>query len=206
MTERQYVEKLKPIEEFAEPDKRNRGLVKSSEGRRPITHRDFYATIERIKIADSVPAEIRSYLNMVKNVYLHGWYYYPLLTHAGFLSLFAIEMALRERFKEEDPKRTMPFRTLFELAVDRGFIKAGEFSRVRERWEESKKLEEETGGLMKAYPQTEKYCRVLAEHIPALRNAFAHPKMTLLFLPGPALRMVRTSCELISQLYEERGE
>lgn len=196
------MEKLKPLDEFEKPDKRNEGFMKrTNDGLSTFTYRDFYKEIEKITLTAPVPNEIRSYFAMVKNIYIHGWYYYPLFTIAGFFSLSAIEMGLRERFKKEDPNQKKPFKCLLKMAVDNSLIEAGKFSHIKEPCERSKFFEKETGGLIKAFPKTEEYCRVLVDTIPSLRNAFFHPSMTTLIMPGQALSMIRISCELIDQLF-----
>jgi sensor histidine kinase YesM len=105
------MEALKPIDDFSCPDIRNKGLIKiTSKGKSPVTYIDFYRDVMNYNLSSSVPKEIRSYYEMIKNVYVHGWYYYPLFTLSLFLSLTVIEMALREYFKKEDPKIGYHFR------------------------------------------------------------------------------------------------
>jgi len=188
------MEELKPIEEFKSPDERIRHP-------KDLPY-NLYKNIENCILNENVPENVRTYFEMLRNVYVHGWYYYPFCTMAVFLSYFAIEMALRECFKEEDPKRKKTFRYLMRKAVKKGLIKAGKFSHVRERWERSKELEKVTGGLTKAFPQTEEYCSVIAESIPNLRNAFAHPQHRTLLLLGQSAVLIKISSELINQLFE----
>jgi hypothetical protein len=199
------VEALKPIDEFTKPDTRNQGLVKiTPEGRIPVTYEDFYEHVADCNLLPSIPEEIRSYFEMVKNVYVQGWYYYPLFTLSYFLSLVAMEMALRERLKKEDPKQKNTFSKLMNIAVEKGLIKASKFSYVKGRWEQSKKMEQDSMGLIKAFPETEEYCRVLAKNIPKLRNAFAHPQITTILFPHQASSSIKTSSEFINQLFESK--
>lgn len=194
------MEKLKPLDEFEKPDKRNEGFVKiTAEGTQLFTYEDFYRQIERIILNSNVSDITKSYLEMVKNVYIHGWYYYPLFTIAGYLSIYAIEMGLREKYKKGDPNQKKPFKYLIKKAVSDGLIKAGKFSHIQER---SKYFEEETSGLIKAFPQTEEYCKTLVKALPTLRNAFSHPKFPILLPPGQAFSMIKISSEFINQLFE----
>jgi hypothetical protein len=197
------MEKLKPIEHFGEPDKRNeRAAGITEDGFQPITYEDYYNQIAGLRSISGVPDPISSYIEMVKNVYIHGWYYYPLFTISGYLSIFAIEMGLRVIYKEEDPEQKIPFKALLSKSVDAGLIKAGNFSVVKEKWELSKYVEEETGGLIKAFPQTNEYCKTLVRALPTLRNAFSHPKFPILLPPGQAFSMIKISIEFINQLFE----
>jgi HD superfamily phosphohydrolase len=197
------MEALKPIDEFSKPDIRNIGLVRiTPDGQIPVTYKDFYENIAKYNLSPSVPEEIKSYFEMIKNVYVHGWYYYPLFTLSYFLSLVAMEMALRERFKKEDPKRKNTFSKLMNMAVKKGLIKASKFSHVKRSWEKSKKMERDTIGFIKAFPETEEYCRVLAQNIPKSRNAFAHPWMTTIVPSHQASFNIKISSEFINQLFE----
>jgi hypothetical protein len=88
--------------------------------------------------------------------------------------------------------------------VEKGLIKAGKFSEVKLRWRRSKEMALNIDGIdiIKALPDTEEYCRVLAKNIPKLRNTFAHPDNTTLLLPNQATSFIKTSSEFINQLFE----
>lgn len=197
------MEKMKAIDEILTPDERNLSFVKIQEGKTErIELKDMYDSISQIVLVPSVPDKAKNYFEILKNICIYGWFHYPLYTTAYGLSLMAIEMALRERFVKEDPHRKWPFKKLLKKAVELRLIKAGEFSHVKARWEESKRLEKETGGLIKALPETEGYCKILIDTIPYLRNAFAHPTGMLL-APGQAIFGIKVAAELINQLFTE---
>lgn len=194
---------MKALNEIFAPDSRNLLYVKIQKGRAErIELKDRYNLISQIVLIPSVPDKVKNYFEVLKNVCVYGWFYYPLYTTAYGLSLMGIEMALRERFIKEDPHRKWPFKELLKRAVKIGLIKASRFSHIKVQWEESKKLEKQTGGLFRALPESEKYCEVLIETIPSLRNAFAHPT-ELLLSPGQAIFGIKIAVELINQLFVE---
>jgi hypothetical protein len=70
----------------------------------------------------SVPANISGHFETLKNLCLYGWFVYSFYTAADTLTYSAIEMALRFRFKADDPDGHLRLKELLERAVTSGLI------------------------------------------------------------------------------------
>jgi hypothetical protein len=157
---------------------------------------------------DAVPEKVRSYFDSVVTLYLYGWLYYPFFSLAGFLSNFAIEMGLRERFpcmkfnkKGRDP-RTL--KHLLQEARDAGFLKDEDFPSLKNRRANADELNQliaDEIGRQPEKPPVEPYADVLIRWLPNVRNDFAHPKMQSILPPGPALDPLILASEIINQLW-----
>lgn len=108
MDERKFdAEMLRPLQFIHEPDPRNPGfaVLDPVRGIRPKELADHYGAIEQISLHEKVSLEVRIAFETVRNLYVYSWFVYrffPIAEHQAFVCL---ELALRERFADERPKR-----------------------------------------------------------------------------------------------------
>ena len=174
-----------------------------------------------------VPEEIVVQFETARNVYLYSWFVYRFYPVAELQGLACLELALRERLKEEirtgeiKEKRPM-LRHLLEYAVEHRLVKNEGFSAWRNRGEinsrhrvEMEKIREATEKKLDKITWVESdiqitaedldwdYVKVLAKILPLSRNEYAHGSTNLL---NGALLTIRVVCEIINQLFEPPRE
>lgn len=157
---------------------------------------------------DGTPEDVRSYFNTVVTLYLYGWLYYPFYTLAAFLSSFAVEMALRERFppkklskKGRDPRF---LGDLLREAKDAGLLRDEGFPSLENSRANAEALNQQLAEIIGRNPEPQPvkpYVDVLIEWLPKIRNDFAHPDMHTIMPPGPALDPLIVATEIINQLW-----
>ncbi|HJT21323.1 MAG TPA: hypothetical protein VJ746_12680 [Nitrospira sp.] len=200
------MECLKLFQEILSPDRLSASYVvvnRETGDTRPVTVEDSHKRLSSINLNDNVPEDIRSYFETIKNVFLYGWFVYAFYTVAMFLSFTVIEMASREKFKQDDPDREWNFPKLIHVAKKRGFITEEGFvsvKRGRERF--GKTFEEATTPIDQPI---EDYCAILAKSIPSLRNVFAHPERDMIVLPSDAISTMVLAAEFINQLFPAKS-
>src|SRR5438445_2902163 len=163
--------RLKPLKNILKPDRTNTVFVKSN--LQPVQVRDLHRRLRYIRLHKKVPEEVRGYFETIKNLCLYGWFVYPFYGIAMFLSFTVIEMALRNKFQEEDPKRKWRFGKLIREARVRRLITNNGFSTVRDGRRRRAEVAARFGCTVEPPPD---YCVMLEKIIPDLRNTFAHPE------------------------------
>src|SRR5581483_6080509 len=144
MIEKKYdLEGLRPAEYVYEPDPRSTMYVRIDQingTTRPIELTDHHALISAYTLHAGVPQEILLQFETARNVYLYAWFVYRFYPVAEHQSLACLELALRERLKEEiragkiKGKRAT-LRPLLEYAIDHGLVKNEGFSAWQNRGE-----------------------------------------------------------------------
>jgi hypothetical protein len=201
------MERIKPLEHFFEPDPRSEALVifeESAGQRRQMTLADHYESLSDLRLNPSVPESVVSYFNVVKSLYLYGWVYYPFFTTCQCMSAMAIEMALRVRLPQPvGPEDRRTLRPLLRKAIEAGILRDDGFPSLPFRREQAQQMwdafDEATGH--KTAVDSKPYVEVLLEHLPNIRNVFAHPHEDWLVMPGTALDAICLSAEVINQLW-----
>lgn len=98
------METLKKLEEVFEPDERNRNRsdINHSNGDvTPTTVESIYPVVEKIRLNDNVPEDVRSQFNVAKNLALYAWFVYSFNEIAARQALAALEMATRIKTGED---------------------------------------------------------------------------------------------------------
>jgi len=196
------VEYFKALEEVLMPDPRNEAFTKADPSTNnfvPMELDDYHRNLSTISIKEHVPEEVRSYFETIKNVCLYGWFVYPFFTVSIFLSFTAIEMALRTKFEENDPRRRWGLRDLLREGKKQGWISDEGFPSVQARQDYQVQLNDELG--LSLSESVADYTSVLVESLPYLRNSFAHPSSEMILGPGDATSSLRIAAELINQLF-----
>jgi len=186
------MESIKPFAELMHSDSRHEGWIvvdaDAPAGERPLTLKDRYDTVAGWELSEAVPEGVRSAYNVARMLWVYGWFYWPFYTIASLHAILSLDMALLVRWCREDGisgpvKRSPSLREMLERAVrerwitDEGIAYAkGIRASAREEYEN---YPPELRAVLGPNPWEEsdqRYCNLLLESIPKLRDAFAHPK------------------------------
>jgi hypothetical protein len=219
-------EKLRPAEYVCEPDPRSTMFVRidrTNGTSRVMELADQHEQISGYVLHAGVPNGIVVQFETARNVYLYSWFVYRFYPVAEHQSLACLELALRERLKEEmrtgKIKGKRPtLRPLLKYAIDHGLVKNEGFSTWRNRGEinsrhrvEMEKIREASEKNLTEITWDESdikitaedldwdYVKMLPDLLPMLRNEYAHGSTELHNL---ALRTIQIVYEIINQLYE----
>jgi hypothetical protein len=199
------METLKELPKITEPDTRSTAFVKfnSSTGTtEPITLEDNYRYVEYVQLTESVPEDVRSYMEAVKTLFVYGWFYYPFYTLSVLLATTAVEMALRARF----PKKGPDFRglgRLFRRAINEGILRDENFPSLKHVQANRPIIfpETEQSQIGAASQPEQSYAERVANGLIHFRNEFAHPHAHWILPPGPAFDFLVLAGEVINQLW-----
>ena len=187
---------------------------------------DHYNNINQYVLKPSVPEDIVIQFETAKNLYLYAWYVYRFYNVAEHHALTCLEFALRERFKDELPKKywnkqwNPTLRPLLRYGIDYGYIKNEGFQKWHQTSEkratyryEMEKIEEME---RKRFTEIEldfsevevtdqdrdwDYINILLETLPSFRNNYAHGSKTL---HNQVLGTIETVKEIIDQIYPRK--
>jgi hypothetical protein len=219
-------ERLRPPGFVCEPDPRNTIFVRIDRingTSRPIELADHHEQISAYTLHTGVPQEIVLQFETARNVYLYAWFVYGFYPVAENLSLTCLELALRERLKEEirtgkiKGKRPTLY-PLLKYTVDHGLVKNAGFSAWQNRGEinsrarvEMEKLREASEKNLAEITWDESdiqttaedldwdYVKMLPDLLRRLRNEYAHGSTDL---HNWSLRSFQSVSEIINQLYQ----
>lgn len=160
---------LRPPEYICDPDSRTRYFVRintETGEKRPLSQTDQYESIAEYALSDAVPKKVRILFDTARNLYLYAWFVYRFYNVAEQQVFACLEMALRERLKEELPlpeaywpknRQGQPpsLRPMLRYVIDKGYIRNEGFRtwrdrgiiRARQRYEQEKRQEMEERGL-----------------------------------------------------------
>lgn len=185
------MEILKDLGKLAEPDSRNLAFAildpSLPDGKRPITDADRHGVMAGLDLPDSVPETIRSAFAVTRTLWVYGWFYWPFYTLAEFHALLCLDMALATRIAREDnisdsEWHSPPLAKMLKRAIESGWVTDDGIAharRLREQGDGASELLPPE--LARRPPDTsqrshQRYCRILLDGLPDLRNYFAHPK------------------------------
>lgn len=161
--------------------------------------------IGQLQFSTCLHPDARDYFVRLANTFSLGALYYPLYTVASQLSLFALELALRTRFRFET-RAVTGLRELLDQATVRKLLLFEQTEVVRS----IHRNEEERTNY--GYPFREprdvseiarNHGNLLKDILPDLRNYSAHPKMAELVMPGMAFSALERALELANIVFEE---
>jgi hypothetical protein len=193
------MEELKPINEIFITDKRNEDIyrISSPNNVKYLEFKDYYDQVANYNLNTSVPSNVISYFETIRNLFIYGWYYYLFYTIARGLTFMCIELALKEKFKVKNGY----LKKLLRRAIKEKIIQVEKLSyfsnikKIKIVEKAPKEITTESSAM-----STEEYANFLLDSIPALRNFFAHPYGQLL-PPAAALSSIQISTELINQIF-----
>ena len=201
------MEEFKQFDQIYEPDLRRTSSVtlnlKTNEIFRTRLE-DLYNLVKNLDLDENVPNEIRSHFQIARNLFIYSWFFYPFSVTAQFHALISIEYALQTYYADRSPivlskgwkpKPFPGFKSLIKRALDDGRITDEGFSqtqmpRMASIANSNLRLNER--------PEVKKYCEVLVEALPILRNDLAHGSSTL---HDQGIDFLIIALEFINQLF-----
>src|SRR5947209_2982696 len=134
----------------------------------PTTLEDYHRSLTAIQLHESVPEDVCSYFETVKNICLYGWFVYPFFAIAEFLSYTAVELALRERLYPARKGKAPGLKQLLKRAIDKGLISDAGFASIQRQREYFQELEAHVGPIYST--RRSEYTTILLDTLPFLRN------------------------------------
>lgn len=191
---------------------------------RDPTVEDQWLNISQYTFSESVPEKIRIQFETAKNLYLYAWHVYRFYPVAEHHALICIELALRERFEKEIPKkRYYPrskhpmLKALLKYAFDEGYLINENFKmwnqhvdfQARQRYQREKLQElidsgedeleyDDLAYEIKDEDRDWDYVEHLVESLPFLRNNYAHGNTSL---QKQVLISFQIASEIVNQVY-----
>lgn len=189
------MEELKPFDNLAEPDVRQRFFAireHGAETSRQLRAEDIYAQAEQAALHAGVPEDIRSHFSMAQNLLAYSWYVYQFNVADELNGYISVEFALKKRYPD---KPRASFCDLLDRAVTDGLLKAEGFSYGRNP---KRQLYPPEHKPLDEIPTVRDYVADLAEAMRSLRNSLAHGTTKLHMKGDPALLVCS---EVINQLF-----
>ncbi len=219
------MENLKDLDKLTEPDPRHDVFVvlerPSQEGTpelrtRQLTEADQHKNMAALELSDSVPETVRSAFAVTRNLWLYGWFCWPFYTLADFHAILCLDLALavriaREEGRTDPPSWTPPLQKMLDRAIrsnwitDEGIAHA---KRLREQWKRMREGLPEGwfGGAPDPLEESnQRYCRILLDTLPKMRDEFAHPKHYWHSVPGSSYLIIENVHGLIQQLFHREA-
>lgn len=199
---------LKSFEEILEPDSRQKAfaLINRETGViRERTLQDHYSAVEEIKLSEPVPGMIREHFETARNLLLYSWFEYRFMQVAELHAFASVEFALQDNIPEKIRNekickkcgaKKIGLKYYLDIAIKEGWIKDSGFRNYR-RAEKERSGQEVPDDHDKQ--DIQRYCKVLAESIPYLRNKLAHGSD---MLHPSGFTTLAICADLINQLYE----
>lgn len=134
-------------EHLCDPDPRTRSFVRvdnKSGVIRSLSSVDQFESVAEYALSDAVPDKVRIPFDTARNLYLYAWFVYRFYNVAEQQVFACLEMALRERLKDEMPlpedywpKKRIgqppSLRPMLRYVIDRGYIQNEGFRTWRNR-------------------------------------------------------------------------
>jgi hypothetical protein len=210
------METLKPLRDLFTPDPRNLAFViadvATESGVRQSTFEDEYREMQELELPASIPDSVRSQFAVARNVWLYGWFHWPLYVVAGSLACRCAESALRIRYRREysDRKnavRTMTIAPLMKLAVENGWLTDDGFTRLAQHanWHETRvELVAEDGATIRSsiLESPKGYAERVRSYLPKVRNWLAHGDAPGALIPGSMHVAMVSSFDVIVQVLQ----
>lgn len=138
---------FRTLEHLCDPDPRTRSFVRvdnESGVIRSLSLVDQFESVAEYTLSDTVPDKVCVLFDTARNLYLYAWFVYRFYNVAEQQVFACLEMALRERLKDELPlpetywskkSRDQPpsLRSMLRYVIDRGYIKNEGFRTWRDR-------------------------------------------------------------------------
>ncbi len=206
--------RLPRFEELHHPDLR----LYPEDSRTESTPKDYFdrltGLIESIEISPFVHPDAERYLQRVLEVFLRGYFYYPLFTIADMHSVLALELALRKRYWYQAGEFDLSLGKLFKRALSDGSLDMTKTQQVLRMYKKhiehmqlleqirDMDLSDETRSIQDIGKGRGK---VLARVLPNLRGYSVHPNLPSLVMPQHAARSIRSVVEYINLIFMSVG-
>ncbi len=103
-----HPEHLRPTSYVCTPDPRNASFVtfdRESGEMRSLEVSDYHRAVATHMLNKAVPEDITIHFDTARNLYLYAWFVYRFYPVAEHHALACLELALRERYEKEIPKK-----------------------------------------------------------------------------------------------------
>lgn len=138
---------LRAPDYLCSPDPRTRMYVicnTETGNNRPLSQFDQYEAVAACKLSETTPENVRILFDTARNLYLYAWFVYRFYNVAEQQVFACLEMALRERLKEELPlpelywpkkrkKQPPSIKPMLRYIIDKRYIHNEGFRAWRER-------------------------------------------------------------------------
>lgn len=223
-----HPEHLRPVNYVCTPDPRSAGFVTPDRELgdwRQLQVVDYHRSVSAYNLNKGVPEDIAIHFDTARNLYLYAWFVYRFYPVAEHHVLACLELALRERYEKEIPKKYygrskfLSLKPLLRYAVDKGDVKNEGFK----RWHESAEIRAKTRYQYEKLDEMQQkgleqielddsevqvtdidrnlgYINDLIEILPKFRNNYAHGSK---MLHNHVLGTIQLVSEIINQIYPE---
>jgi hypothetical protein len=221
-----HPEHLRPVNYICTPDPRCASFVTPDRELgdwRQLQVADYHRSVAAYSLNTAVPEDIRIHFDTARNLYVYAFFVYRFYPVAEYHALACLELALRERYEKEIPKKYyehskfVTLKPLLRYAVDKNDVRNEGFK----RWHEAAELRARTRYMYEKgdemhekgldqieldYSEAEitdidkslGFINDLVEMLPKLRNHYAHgTKM----LHNRVLGTIQVVSEIINQIY-----
>ena len=223
-----HPERLRPINYVCTPDPRSVDFVtpdRQAGGWRQLEVTDNHRAVSIYNLNAAAPEDIKVHFDTARNLYLYAWFVYRFYPVAEYHALACLELALRERYEKEIPKKYfgrskhVSLKPLLRYAVDKGDVKNEGFKkwhesaaiRAKTRYQYEKLDEMQQKGLEQIELDDSEvqvtdmdrnlgYINDLIEILPKFRNNYAHGSK---MLHNHVLGTIQIVSEIINQIYPE---
>jgi len=192
------METLKPLDQLTAMDVRQE--------LHGYTLAERYQQVAELELSSNVPEDIASAFAVARNLWLYGWFHWPLYPLASFEAWRCIEMTLKSSWKKvgspplsKNPNRRdePSFRQLFRFAWENNWFTNKDFTHFR-RSLQARKYLKDLG--YEFYDAQDSYVTILKDVLPKLRNDHVHPSHLTIFGPDQALGDLETARDVIQKL------
>lgn len=188
---------------------------------------DYHHSVATHSLNKAVPEGIRIHFDTARNLYVYAFFVYRFYPVAEHHALACLELALRERYEKEIPKKYyehskhVTLKPLLRYAVDKGDVKNEGFkrwheaaevrARTRYMYEKTDEMrEKDLDQIELDYSEVQvtdidrniDYINDLIEILPKFRNNYAHGSK---MLHNNVLGTIQLVSEIINQIYPENS-
>ena len=183
---------LKPRDQLNQPE-----MISRIRGRSLAQLHDI---VSGITLNDTAPENVQRQFNIARHAFIYAWYCHDFHAVASLYGFLAIELALSHRVKAVQPSlfeggRKPTLYPLLRVAVLERWIIDGGFQIENQATLE---IPEKIAARFPTIPEDQRYCYMLLDVLPELRNGAAHGNYSVTL--GVSHELARAS-ELINQLY-----
>ncbi len=223
-----HPEYLRPVNYVCAPDPRSVSFVtldREAGEWHQLQVADHHRSVAAYGLNKAAPEDIRVHFDTARNLYVYAFFVYRFYPVAEHNALACLELALRERYKKEIPKKYyerskyVTLKPLLRYAVDKGDVRNEGFKRwheaaevrARTRYMYEKGEEMREKGLDQIelnYSEAQVtdidrnlgYINDLIEILPKFRNHYAHGSK---MLHNNVLGTIQLVSEIINQIYPD---
>ncbi len=166
---------------------------------------EYYAGIERMRLNPAVPENVQQPFETARNIYLYSYFAHRFLMVAELQVRISVEFALREKAlaNEVEVQEWWGLKHLVDQAIKQGWIVDVGFEIFRHNEAARQRDREMWPEMFADLPEhlrqdQQRYCKIIAESFPKIRNTLAHGSNMLY---SSVLGSFEIAADLINQLF-----